>query len=488
MEQTVERIANIQKLLLRSKRLPWLVLFPTLLILAGIIALTMQQTRSRIRAQIAGRDAEILHAVARMQMPSNAAADAGGADAGADEPANLLEVILQTSKLSGVMGARLFGADGKFVESFPVEMFEAEISEDDRLAMAASLPIGRFRPAFSLDAIFLPGVSTEAGERRVMPILEVMVPLEMGRDRRLVGIAQFIIEGHSIAVEFARLDRHLARQALTAFLVGGLVLAVTIIWSFRRLNQAHRMLAERTENLLKANQELALAAKTSAVGAVTSHLIHGLRNPLAGLQNFVAGLGASVADRPDTDLQQAIASTRRMQAMINEVVTVLREDDGSGQYELPVTELVEVISGKVRSLSREHGVEFVCRADSAAALPNRIANLTALILVNLVQNAVEVTPRGRRVTLALREANEMLWCEVRDEGPGFPADRTPFVPCPSAKEGGSGIGLAISKQLANHLGAGLELSAGAAAGCVFVLSLPASLWKTKTQSMTVTLG
>ncbi|MBK7999169.1 MAG: HAMP domain-containing histidine kinase [Verrucomicrobia bacterium] len=481
----MERIVNIQKLLLRSKRLPWLVLLTTLLILAGVIALTMQQTRSRIRAQIAGRDAEILHAVARMQMPMNAAADAVE---DADEPENLLTVILQTSKLSGVMGARLFNADGKFVESFPVEMFEAEISEDDLTTMDASMPIGRFWPAYSLDVIFLPGASTEASERRVMPILEVIVPLEMGRESRLVGIAQFIIEGHSIAAEFARLDRHLARQALTAFLVGGFVLAVTIIWSFRRLNQAHQMLAERTENLLKANQELALAAKTSAVGAVTSHLIHGLRNPLAGLQNFVAGLGASVADNPDTDLQQAIASTRRMQAMINEVVTVLREDDGSGQYELPVAELVEMISGRVRSMGRERGVDIFSKAESGAVLPNRVANLVVLILVNLVQNAIEVTPKGRRVTLALREANETLWCEVRDEGPGFPANRTPFVPCSSAKEGGSGIGLAISKQLANHLGASLELNTSSNSGCVFVLSLPASLWKTKTHSMTVTLG
>lgn len=482
----MERIVNIQKLLLRSKRLPWLVLFATLLILAGVIALTMQQTRSRIRAQIAGRDAEILHAVARMQMPLNAAAEAGDEDAA--DPENLLTVILQTSKLSGVMGARLFNADGEFVESFPVEMFEAEISENDWAAMDASLPIGRFWPAFSLDAIFLPGASADSEERRVLPVLEVIVPLEAGRESRLVGIAQFIIEGHSIAGEFARLDRHLARQALTAFFVGGLVLAVTIVWSFRRLNQAHRLLAERTENLLKANQELALAAKTSAVGAVTSHLIHGLRNPLAGLQNFVAGLGASVADHPDTDLQQAIASTRRMQAMINEVVTVLREDDGAGHYELPVVELLDVIAGKVRAMSRERGVEFHSEAMSGAVLPNRSANLVALILVNLVQNAIEVTPRGRRVSVSLREANETLWCEVRDAGPGFPGNRTPFVPCSSSKEGGSGIGLAISKQLANHLGAGLELKSSSSAGCVFVLSLPASLWKAKTQSVTVTLG
>ena len=50
-------------------------------------------------------------------------------------------------------------------------------------------------------------------------------------------------------------------------------------------------------------------------------------------------------------------------------------------------------------------------------------------------------------------------CEVADEGPGFPPQllKSLFTPCRSTK-GGSGIGLAISRQLANQLGAVLELA------------------------------
>jgi signal transduction histidine kinase len=174
--------------------------------------------------------------------------------------------------------------------------------------------------------------------------------------------------------------------------------------------------------------------------------------------------------------------------MINEVVGVLREEEGAGQYEIPVTELVEMISGKVQSLCRERGVELNASAQGEAVLPNRAANLVALILVNLVQNAVEATPRGKTVRITLTQHGEQLSAEVRDQGRGFPAERSVFAPCQSGKEGGSGIGLAISKQLANHLGAGLELRENSAAGCGFVLSLPASLWKAKTSSMTVTMS
>jgi signal transduction histidine kinase len=482
----MERILQIKKLLLRSRRTPWVLVVLTLAILAGAILLTTQQTRTSIRAQIAGRDGEVLHAVARMTMPKESpSTDPVGS---MDDPANQLAVLLETSRLSLAMGARLFDTDGGFVGSFPGDMLETTLSPEDLRSLRDFRPASHFHPAVWMSDFFVPAGIQDIDNDRKMPVLEVNVPLHVGKPRRLVGIAQFIIEGHSIAAEFARLDRHLMEQALMAFLAGGLVLVVAIAWSFRRLNQAHRLLAERTENLLTANQELALAAKTSAVGAVTSHLIHGLRNPLAGLQNFVAGLGANLADHPNADLQHAIAAARRMQTMINEVVAVLREEEGAGQYEIPIGELVEMISGKVQPLCRGRGVELITSVQSQAVLPNRAANLVALILVNLVQNAVEARSTGNVVRLSLTQSGEQLLAEVRDQGHGFPPGRSVFTPCQSEKEGGSGIGLAISKQLANHLGAGLELRESSPAGCVFVLSLPSSLWKAKTSSVTVTMS
>lgn len=482
----MERVLQIQKLLLRSRRLPWVVLGVTLAILAGAIALTTEQTRRRIRSQIAGRDGAILHAVAQMQQ----AKVAEGADlvGTMDDPVNQLTVVLETSRLSGVMGARLFDTNGNFVFPFPDDVVETRLDSRTLAVLKTLKPASRYRAEVRPDEIFLFGLAGDPDREGPVPVLEVNVPLHSGKEGRLTGVAQFIIEGHSIAEEFRQLDRHLIRQALVAFAAGGFILVVAVVWSFRRLNRAHRLLAERTENLLQANQELALAAKTSAVGAVTSHLIHGLKNPLAGLQNFVAGLGAAVADKPDLDLQQAIAATRRMQSMINEVVGVLREEEGAGQYELSLAEMLEIVSAKVNRLCTQRGVELEIKLDAQAVFPNRSANLIALVLMNLLQNAVEATPAGQRVSLALAHEGDGILVEVRDQGPGFPEGRSVFAPCQSEKDGGSGIGLAISKQLANHLGAGLELKRSSASGCVFVLSLPSALWTAKTSSVTLTLG
>jgi C4-dicarboxylate-specific signal transduction histidine kinase len=92
------------------------------------------------------------------------------------------------------------------------------------------------------------------------------------------------------------------------------------------------------------------------------------------------------------------------------------------------------------------------------------------------------------VSLTLAREGDCILAEVQDQGPGFPEGRNVFTPCQSKKDGGSGIGLAISKQLANHLGASLELKSSSPAGCVFALSLPSTLWTPKTSSVTLSLG
>jgi len=305
----VERVLPIQKLLGRSQRLPWLISGLTLVILAGAILLTTQATRGRIREQIVGRDGEILHAVALMHLSK--AEEEGELIGAPEDPGNQLNVVLEVSRLKGVLGVRLFDVRGKFVDAFPGYVLDAKLDPADLRPLSNLHPVSRFRPALPLDQAFLPETNRPTALATAEPVLEVNVPLHLKTEGPLIGIAQFIIKGDSIVQEFARLDQHLLRQAMTAFVAGGFLLAAALLWSFRRLSRAHRLLAERTEHLVQANKELALAAKTSAVGAVTSHLIHGLRNPLAGLQNFVSGLGSNNATGDtNVEVQEAIASTR----------------------------------------------------------------------------------------------------------------------------------------------------------------------------------
>jgi len=97
-----------------------------------------------------------------------------------------------------------------------------------------------------------------------------------------------------------------------------------------------------------------------------------------------------------------------------------------------------------------------------------------LILENLLQNAVDATPSGKRVQLRLTESEKRFSMEVEDEGSGLTqqAAQGLFMPCTSSKKGGSGIGLTISRQLAVHMGATLALKRNTPTGSCFELVLP----------------
>jgi len=462
----MEKIRHLEQTVLQSRRLPALVIALALAVLAGVVVLATLQARQRIREQIAGRDGEVLYAIALWHYAEDVKEGLAGPALSAGDQLN---VALKSSELRGVLGVRLFDPDGRFIDSFPLYVTEEDLPQEHLSTLKTLRPVSRFHPRAEMAALFYPG---DTAPTNTIPLLEVCVPLH-AENGPPAGIAQFLVEGHSIQGEYANLDRLLATRAVFAFAAGGTVLAATLAWAFRRLRRAQRLLTERTENLVRANQELALAAKTSALGAVAAHLIHGLKNPLAGLQNYVASRGSIPESDEAADWQQAVASTRRMQTMINQVVGVLREEQAGTHYEVTLTELEEIVRGRVQPLAHESGVGFTTVIQAEAALPNRVANLVALILVNLVENAVQATPKGRAVELRVNRAGRRLVCEVRDEGSGFPADTPLFMPCRSAREGGTGIGLALCKQLANHLGAELELVTSTAAGCVFMVRLPA---------------
>lgn len=455
----------------QARRFPWLAPSVTglaLLILAAAISFVTQRLRERIREQILNRDGEILHAVALMhQFPG----ENGDARIRLDDPLDQLNILLETSRLKGVLAGRLFDAHGRFVAAFPPGVQPASLSPGALGRLSVLKPVGEFRADARLADVF--EEKDRAAQRAPVPLLTVTIPLHYAEESRFRGAAQFILEGGGIAAEFAALDRHLWRHGWTAFFAGSVILVTALGWAFHRLQRANRLLSERTARLLQANHELALAARTSAVGALSAHLIHGLKNPLAGLQSFVFHRDGSARKMSDEDWSAAEASARRMQALINEIVRVLKEETGVTRYEITLAELVELIVHRTAPRASERGVRLATNIGREnVVLANREANLVLLILENLTHNAIEATPPGKSVRVAATGQTGRIVFEVQDEGPGLPAAvrGALFSPCRSSKPDGNGLGLAISKQLAIHLGAELELKAEVPAR--FVLSLP----------------
>jgi signal transduction histidine kinase len=444
-----------------------------LTVLAASICLSLFDLRRRIFVQIANRDGETLDAVAAMQYADDKANDESITTL--SDPGEQLQLALKIStRLRNVLGVRLFSPEGRFVSAVPAYITETSLPAGDLEWLQRARPISHYVSRARLEEQDLLAETNSAP----LPLLEVNIPLREEGSDRLEGIAQFLMNGSSIAAEYAQLNKHLAAQGALAFVISGAIVATGLMLAFRRVARANTLLEERTRSLLKANRELALAAKASAIGAVTSHLIHGLRNPLSGLRSFVQHR-AGVQDQgqqDDGDWQLAVASTQRMQTLIDRVVRVLQEQQTVAEYELSFAEMLEILFARIQPVAHAANVKYTTVLDCTGSVSNREADLILLILENLLHNAVEATPAGKEVRLHIfSDPETSLVMEVQDQGPGLSRESAGrlFTPCNSSKKGGSGIGLAISRQLAAHLGALLELTASSSNGCCFRLVLPA---------------
>ncbi|MBE7503576.1 MAG: HAMP domain-containing histidine kinase [Verrucomicrobiales bacterium] len=443
----------------------------TLVTLALVVGWGRWQLGQQMRSQIMGRDAVILQAMA-----SRTAAEMAGEDPNFDlgEQLDQYALLVNLAYLTNIIAARLFGPDGEFFYGEPFEVKEAGLSDATLAQMRRGEPVTRYRPSAPRQELFLSLPDLDGGGTDTLSWLEIYLPLCRPDDPEMVGVAQIMVEAVTLEREFARLDRRLNEQSVGVFLVGALVATMGLGWVFRRMGRAQALLAARTEDLRRANQELAQAAKVTAVGAVAAHLIHSLKNPVAGLQSFVGARQDTAAGPESEEWREALGATRRMQALIQQVVGVLRDQQQEAAYTLSLAELTGLVVGECQAAAAARGVRVETAGGGELDFDNRVAGLLRLLLVNLVQNAVEASPEGAVVGLRWSVESERVVIEVRDQGAGVPSavQARLFEPVRSTREGGSGIGLAISRQLAVHLGAELSLVSTSETGTVFRVSVP----------------
>ncbi|HVU32765.1 MAG TPA: HAMP domain-containing sensor histidine kinase [Opitutaceae bacterium] len=446
----------------------------TLTVFAGVVAYVTWDLRAGLREQILRREADALMQVASVQLSTETEtlADLGLKDA----PGELLNAVLRAStKIQGVFAVRVFDSKREFNGALPLPWSE----EPPPLAMWQRLESGR--PITHLWSRLearrdLPGLAMPAnGSPLSLPVVSTWVPLRTAAGAPLAGVAQFWIDGQALALEFQALDRKLLPQAATAFLAGATLISLLLGWAYRRLAETNRQLSARTDDLLRANRELALAAKASALGTVTAHLMHELKNPVVGLEEFVvtqSELGTKGEN--DGEFAAAFELTKRLRTMINDVVSVMRDEETGTDFELTCEEIAELAMEKIKPAAAARAVTLERQITSTTSLSARRATLGGLVLRNLLQNAVEASSAGTTVRVEAEAHESGISFRVRDHGGGLPAavrERL-FQPCASTKRGGSGLGLALSQQLARQAGGRIELEHSDEHGTCFRLVLP----------------
>jgi len=238
---------------------------------------------------------------------------------------------------------------------------------------------------------------------------------------------------------------------------------------------------ERTAELESANGDLATALR--AREDFLASISHELRTPLAAVLGAIETL-RDVEDprRKEYLLDLADRNGRQLLSLIEDVLDFARGRAGRLSVEPRPIDAGEALQGAGQSLELQafrNGVRLI--VEPVQPLPPALADPVRLrqILTNFANNALRHAGDGGEVELSARRDGSNLRFEVRDRGPGVPYQERaklfqPFVQLnPSGRRGGTGLGLALSRQLAQAMGGEVGYEARVGGGSIFWLGLPA---------------
>jgi len=213
-------------------------------------------------------------------------------------------------------------------------------------------------------------------------------------------------------------------------------------------------------------------------------IAHELRTPLTTLDGYLEGLEDGVIQPTPETWRLLRTETGRLTRMVSDLSELWRAE--AHQLPLRIEEVsVRAVAGEVverfAPLGAPRGIAII--PPSTALIVRADRDRLAQILGNYLSNAIRHAPDGSTVDVAATAVGRNVRISVTDHGPGLAADQLEAVferfyridPARSRAAGGSGIGLTISRALAEAMdGSAWAESAGPGTGATFVVELPAA--------------
>jgi len=240
----------------------------------------------------------------------------------------------------------------------------------------------------------------------------------------------------------------------------------------RTLNQG----AERLDTLV-ASQRIFVADAS-----------HQLRTPLTALRLSLDNIADGVDDEfVREDVEQATAEVVRMSRLVNGLLVLARaEAKVTAAEPLPLTDIVEERLSVWRPAADERGVTIALRGSGVGGRPSVLAGPGHLdqVLDNVLSNALEVSPDGSTITVEVEPRGDEVVLSLLDQGPGMSdADKSRAFDRFWRGQGltgrsGSGLGLAVVKQLVTDDGGTVALRDAPGGGLCVEIRLRAAAQRT----------
>jgi PAS domain S-box-containing protein len=341
--------------------------------------------------------------------------------------------------------------------------------------------IGQDRVEWSAGTYQIHGVP-EGNEITLARVIEFYAPAQRPDANKMIAALIGDGRGGQTTSEIIRADGVRRRVALISLPehdgAGNLVSIFGVMRDITEESEAKRRLTDARE---------AADAAAQARAELLTTVSHEIRTPMTGIIGMLDLMTETGGQLPANMSVAGIArSARTLMVILDDVLEHSRMESGALRLEsvdFDLGDVIEQTAQLFRPLAVSKGIEIIVEAQGLGRVrgdPSRMQQ----ILSNLIGNAVKFTAAGGVRLTAARLAGDMVRIEVNDSGIGIAADALPrlFTPFRQAEagiartHGGSGLGLSISRRLAEAMGGRIGATSTKGLGsCFWVeLSFPAA--------------
>jgi signal transduction histidine kinase len=231
---------------------------------------------------------------------------------------------------------------------------------------------------------------------------------------------------------------------------------------------------ERTRELREMSEELVRKERLASIGQLAGGVGHELRNPLGAIGNAAYYLRMRLREAEDAKVQKHLGILEAEVRRANKIVTDLLD---FSRIKLPTrtaTDLNGILRELVDRVPKDARVQHELDLDEDVRPVHVDADQIRQVFLNLILNAVEAMPDGGILRVRTRSAPDGISSAVSDTGDGIRPENLDriFQPLFTTKTRGIGLGLAVSRSLAEANGGVLSVESRLGEGATFILTFP----------------
>ena len=299
------------------------------------------------------------------------------------------------------------------------------------------------------------------------------------------------ISNYQVKYETAKKEQQIAieKEKRNRLLFISLVVLIILSAAFIYFRIRQKLKEQKTK--LEAQLEHAEAERLREVDKIKSNFFanisHEFRTPLSliisPLEQMIQGTFKGDKEKYYKIMHR---NGKRLLELVNQLLDLSKLESGKVKLEArhgDISKLIHILAFSYESLSDKKNIQLKLGAESAVMMCYFDRDKVEKILSNLISNAIKFSHDDSSIELNYKFAdqqNEIIVIEIRDQGIGIPEDQIPHLferfskTTSSEVQPGSGIGLALTKELVELHGGTIQVQSNEGSGTTFVITLQVS--------------